>query len=374
MEFIMKYQIFSKSIFVLLLLSIMSCGGNDNKEEIALNIQSTIDESKIVPVEVIVASKQNLEATIPFTGVLAPSRSVDIISEVSGKVQKINKKLGQGISAKDVLAVIDDEVPYNQFRQAQAQKLSADNSLKIAQLNLESDKILFDNDDISKIAYENSILAVKTAEANQLSAIANLSLLEKNYNNTRIKSPISGIVSRKYIELGTMVSVGMPIYRIVDLSSLKIEVGISQDMVNYVKIGSQANIQISALNNQNISGKVRYISPQADEQTGTFKAEIHITNTQNMEIRAGMTASIDLVISNKDEQLSVPNYSLVTKNGDQFVYIVKDNFAELHIIETGQSIGYNTIVNFGLTAGDTVVVVGMKNLGEKTAVFIETVN
>jgi RND family efflux transporter MFP subunit len=331
-------------------------------------------ETKIVPVEVMVATEQNLEATIPFTGVLAPSRSVDIISEISGKVQKVNKKLGQGVSTKDVLAVIDDEVPYNQYQQARAQKLSADNSLKIAQLNLESDKILFDNDDISKIAYENSILAVKTAEANQLSAIANLSLLEKNYNNTRIKSPISGIVSRKYIELGTMVSIGMPIYRIVDLSSLKIEVGISQDMVNYVKIGSQANIQISALNNQNFKGKVRYISPQADEQTGTFKAEIHITNTQNMEIRAGMTASIDLVISNKDEQLSVPNYSLVTKNGDQYVYIVKDNFAELFIIETGQSIGYNTIVNSGLTAGDTVVVVGMKNLGEKTAVFIETVN
>jgi uncharacterized Rossmann fold enzyme len=93
-----------------------------------------------------------------------------------------------------------------------------------------------------------------------------------------------------------------------------------------------------------------------------------------MEIRAGMTASVALAISHKDEQLSIPNYALVSKNGDQYVYIVKNNFAELTKIETGQSIGYNTIVNFGLTDGDTVVVVGMKNLGEKTSVFIETVN
>ncbi len=228
----MKYQRLSKSIFVLLLFSILSCGGNNNKEEIASNIESTSDEIKVVPVEVMLVAKQNLEATIPFTGVLAPSRSVDIISEVSGNVQKINKKLGHGVSTKDVLAVIDDEVPYNQFQQAHAQKLSAENSLKIAQLNLESDNILFANDDISKISYENSILAVKTAEANQLSAIANLSLLEKNYNNTKINSPISGIISRKYIELGTMVNIGMPIYRVVDLSSLKIEIGISQDLVN----------------------------------------------------------------------------------------------------------------------------------------------
>ena len=374
MEFIMKYQIFSKSILVLLLLSIIACGGNDEKEKIASNVESTSDEIKIVPVEVIVASKQKLEAIIPFTGILAPSRSVDIISEVSGKVQKINKKLGQGVSTETILAEIDDEVPFNQFQQALAQKLSADNGLKIAQLNLESDKILYDNDDISKIAYENSVLAVKNAEANQLSAIANLSLLEKNYDNTRIQSPISGIISRKHIELGTMVSIGMPIYRVVDLSTLKIEIGISQDMVNYVKVGTQAKIQISALNNQNFSGIVRYVSPQADEQAGTFKAEIHLPNTQNMEIRAGMTASIELIISNENKQLSVPNYALVTQNSDRYIYKVENNFAELFKIEIGQSLGSNTIVNSGLAEGDTVVVVGMKNLGEKTAIFIETVN
>ncbi|MCK4903270.1 MAG: efflux RND transporter periplasmic adaptor subunit [Candidatus Marinimicrobia bacterium] len=370
----MKYQIFSKSFFVLLLLSIMSCGENDNKEAIASNIESTSDETKVVPVEVMVVSKQNLEATIPFTGILAPSRSVDIISEVSGKVQKINMKLGQRVSTKDVLAVIDDEVPYNQFQQAQAQKLAADNSLKIAQLNLESDKILFDNDDISKIAFENSVLAVKNAEANQLAAIANLSLLKKNFNNTRIKSPIPGIISRKHIELGTMVSIGMPIYRVVDLSYLKIEIGISQDMVNFVQVGSQASVQISALNNQSFSGKVRYISPQAEEQTGTFKAEIHVTNTQKMEIRAGMTASVELAVSNEGKQLSVPNYALVTKNSDQSIYKISGNIAELHKIEIGQSIGSRTIVNFGLAEGDTIVVVGMKNLGEKTSVFVESVN
>ncbi len=370
----MKYQFISKTVLLLLFLIIIACGSKSNNEQTVSNIESTIGETKIVPVEVMVVSKQYLEATIPFTGVLAPSRSVDIISEVSGKVQKINNNLGQSVSTKDVLAVIDDEVPFNQFQQAQAQKLSADNSLKIAQLNLESDKILFDNNDISKIAYENSVLNVKNAEANQLLAIANLSLLKKNYNNTRIQSPISGVISRKYIELGTMVSVGMPIYRVVDLSTLKIEIGISQDMVNFVKVGSSANVQISSLDNKRFSGKVRYISPQADEQTGTFKAEIHVPNTQQMEIRAGMTASVELSISNKGKQLSVPNYALVTKNGDKNIYKINGNIAELQRIKTGQSLGSRTIVNSGLADGDTIVVVGMKNLGEKTAVFIETVN
>jgi RND family efflux transporter MFP subunit len=170
-----------------------------------------------------------------------------------------------------------------------------------------------------------------------------------------------------------MVNIGMPIYRVVDLSSLKIEIGISQDMVNYVKIGSQVNVKISALNNKSFGGIVQYISPQANEQTGTFKAEIHVPNTQKMEIRAGMTARIDLVVSNKGKQLSVPNYALVTKNGDHYIYKINASMAELYKIETGQSLGSRTIVNSGLAVGDTVVIVGMKNLGEKTSVFVETI-
>jgi hypothetical protein len=92
-----------------------------------------------------------------------------------------------------------------------------------------------------------------------------------------------------------------------------------------------------------------------------------------MEIRAGMTARIDLVVSNKGKQLSVPNYALVTKNGDHYIYKINASMAELYKIETGQSLGSRTIVNSGLAVGDTVVIVGMKNLGEKTSVFVETI-
>ena len=125
MEFIMKYKKISNTILVLLLLSLMSCGRDDNKEEIALNDEPTAAATKIVPVEVMIASKHDLEATIPFTGVLAPIGSVDIISEVAGKVKKINKKLGQSVSNEDILELIDEEVPFHQFQQAQAKAKTA---------------------------------------------------------------------------------------------------------------------------------------------------------------------------------------------------------------------------------------------------------
>jgi RND family efflux transporter MFP subunit len=296
------------------------------------------------------------------------------VAEVSGKVKKINKKLGQSVSTEDVLAIIDDVILYNQFQQALSQKLSSENNLQIAELNLKSDEVLFDNNDISKIAYENSVLAVKTAEANLLATVANLSLMERNYNNTRIKSPINGYISRDHIELGTMVNLGMVLYRVIDFNTLKVGIGISQDLINYAKVGSKANINISALDNQTFEGEVTHVSPQADESTGTFKVEIQLPNTADMAIRAGMTTNVDLMITDLDEQLTVPNYAIVSKNGFQYIYKIEDNIAKLTKIETGQTLGTQTIVYSGLKEGEMIVVVGMKNLGESTLVYLENVN
>jgi len=318
----MKYRLIKKTMLSALILLVVSCGGYKKSNEETTTETDTnpnIKEILTVPVEAAIVKKSIIEASIPFTGILKPIRSVDIVSEVSGKVKKKNKNLGQSVSTEDELAIIDNEIPYYQFRQALSQKLSAENNLKIAKLNLESDELLFTNEDISKIAYENSNLAVKNSEANLLAAVANLSLMERNYNNTRIKSPITGIISRDYIELGTMVNPGMILYRVIDYNTLKIEIGISQDLINNAKVGSRANITISALDDEIFEGKVKYVSPQADEITGTYKIEIQLSNTDDRKIRAGMTAKVDLMITELKKQLTISSDVIVSKNGDFYV-------------------------------------------------------
>jgi len=371
----MKFQILTKAILAALIISILSCGSNsDVKEGAATNINGETEDVFTIPVEAMILKKNISEASIPFTGILKPISSVDIVAEVTGKVKKINKKLGHSLSTEDVIAVIDDEIPYNQFQQALSQKLSAENNLKISKLNLESDEILFSNNDISKIAYENSILTVKTSEANLLAAVANLSLMKRNYDNTKITSPIDGVISRENIELGTMVSLGMVLYRVIDFSTLKVEIGISQDLIKYAMVGSEASIMISALDNKEINGIVKLVSPQADEITGTYKVEIQLLNSSDLEIRAGMTAKIDLKITDSNEQLTVPNYTIVSKAGDQYIYKIVDNIAILTKIETGLTLGSHTVVTSGLQEEDMIVVVGMKNLGENTPVYLDNAN
>jgi len=326
-----------------------------------------------VPVEAQVTTVKVVEQIMTLTGILEPLHEVDIVSEVSGKTVRIVKQVGDRARTTDTLAVIDDRIPLSNLRQAEAQVLSAENSLKIAELNFKSDKDLFENRDISELAYENSRLAWKTAEAGYLSAQANLSLMQKAFDDTRIMSPVSGWVSRKHIDLGTMVNPGQIVYRVVDYATLTGAVGVPQASIQYIEPGSRADIVLSALPGREFRGIVKYISPQADETTGGFFVEVHVKNTPDMDIRAGMTAKIMLHLETMKKELAIPEYALVTRNDSDYVYIVENRYARLNPVRVGAKIGAQVVVESGIAAGDTIVVVGMKNLGVRTPVIIETV-
>ncbi len=367
-------------MLIMLGLMIVSCSKPESEVEKADSTGTVKGDLVIesrergIPVEAYVVKNKKIEEKVPFTTLLKPHHSVDIISEASGKVVKINKELGDSVRENDVLAMIDDVVANSNYKQAQAQVFTAENNLKIAQLNLTSDKQLFENGDISKLAYDNSVLAVKTAEANHLGALANFSFMEKQYKDTRIKSPINGIVSRKFIDLGDMVNPTMPVYRVIDLDYLKLEIGVPQASISNVDIGDEAHVTISAINNQFFTGRVKYISPQADEKTGAFMTEIHVENTVDNQIRAGMTAKVDLIMKTEQNKLIIPNYALVSKNDKQFVYKITDETAKLIPIVSGESYGSQLVITEGLNEEDIIVVVGMKNLGTETKVWIESLH
>ncbi len=367
-------------VSIIIMLFFCSCMQEESQSEITVSEKVTtdanvkIEKSNQIPVEAYVIKKSKVEEKLPFTAVLKPSHSVDIISEATGKVIRINKELGSIVNKNEVLAKIDDVVARSNYEQAKAQVLTTENNLKIAELNLKSDMQLYKNGDISQLEYDNSELVVKTAEANHLASKANQKYMEKQFQDTRIESPINGVVARKYIELGTMVNPSTPVYRVVDLNVLKLEIGVPQTMVSNIGVGDKAEIMITALKNLTCTGFVKYISPQADETTGAFMTEIHLKNTTDKMIKAGMSSKVSLVLKTKEEQLIVPNHALITKNGDKNIYKIENNSAKLFPVSVGESYGANVIIEEGLAEGDTIVVVGMKNLGIETKVWIESLH
>lgn len=366
----MIYRFF---ILLLSLLLLLSCGENSSNESNQKVSEIKEEESKTVPVEALELKEKMINQNFPVTGILEPNNSVDIIAEVSGKVTNIYKELGDYVKLNQTMAVIDDVILKSQYDQAKAQVLSTKNNLKITKDNFNSDKILFDNEDISEFEFNSSQLAYSNAEAQYLSALAALSAAKKSYDDTRIKSPISGFISKNNINYGSMVLAGQNLYRVVNLSKLKLNLSVPQEIINRVKSGNKAEIKITALNNKLFNGTIKRISPEADESTGGFNVEVEVTNEKNI-IKAGMTSKVDLLLSKEQNVLAIPEYALVQKNEHNYVYKIVNSFAELIKVELGETIGDKIIVESGLESGDKIVVVGMKNLGVKTKVRIEKLN
>lgn len=356
------------------LLVLFACGGEESAEQAARMAEAETAAERRVPVEAVIVRTQIVEQVVPLIGLLQPLQAVEVVAEGQGRVEWIGAELGEAVNPADTLARIDDRIPLSQYRQAKARLLSAENGLEIARLNFESDGELLENGDISALAYRNAELAVKAAEADRLAALAQLSAAEKQYLDTRITSPIPGLIARKYIEMGTMLSPGMPVYRVVDLSSLDVEVGVPQALIGRVRLGSPARVTVGALGGRNFEGTVRSISPQADEQSGAFSVEVQVANVGDLELKAGMTAEVEMNFSEGQEKLVVPENGLVSKNGDRYAYRIEGDRARLTSVAVVEVVGAKAVIGEGLAEGDTVVVVGMKNLGVETLVSIETLH
>ena len=217
-------------------------------------------------------------------------------------------------------------------------------------------------------------MALNTAKANLLSTQAALTAVRKTYRDTRITSPFSGQISRSHLDRGMMVQPGMALYQVVDLSTAKIELGLPQDIIGLLKVGSEVELHVSALNDRLFKGYVKFISPSADEKSGTFSAEIHIPNTVRSGIRAGMTARATLFLSDPEPLIAVPNESLIRHNDDADIYKVNNGIAEITRVQLGAQRGTQTIVREGLAEGDTIVIVGQKLLGKSSKIWIEVVH
>ena len=204
------------------LLLVNGCGEESSSAENTTSENNSEKLKNVVPVEAIEIKDQVIEQRLELTGILIPNNSTDIVAEVSGDIVKVNKELGSYVTVRETLAVIDDIIPQSQYEQAKAQVLSSESNLEITESNLNSDEILYENGDISEFEYESAKLEYKNAKAQYLSAKATLNAAKKKFYDTRITSPINGFISRKNIDLGTMVSLGQVVYRVVDLSSLKV--------------------------------------------------------------------------------------------------------------------------------------------------------
>lgn len=280
---------------------------------------------------------------LSLPGVAKPWISLEVVSEIRGKI--VSKKVTEGrrVNKGDVLAVIDKSDYQNSYDSALA-------SYETAQSTEKRLKALVKKKFVTQSQLDDAVANVKTSKA----AFENAQL---NLNRCTIRSPMKGVVDRVHIENGTFLSSGDPVAQILQIDKLKIEVGIPESDVDAVRRLKTFHMTIDALSGKAYTGEYHYLYKTTDSMARLYNLEIKVDNSDGA-ILPDMFARVKIVKNQDPHGLAVPMYSLVARNKNIGVYVEKDGFVRFKPVRTGFQDGWRTQIPEGLHPGEKVVVVG----------------
>jgi HlyD family secretion protein len=222
---------------------------------------------------------------------------------------------------------------------------------------------------VAELGWRQEDIAVAEAEVQRLQA--RTQRLRDDVQKTTIRSPVSGVITQRYTEVGQWLVLGGKVADIIVVNPVLVRVPVHEKDVSRLRVGDEATVVLDALPERPFPGRVKHIIPQADLASRTFPVKIEVPNTPETTLKAGMFARVTLRAGSTQPTLFVPKDAVVRRGSDQVVFVVSDGKARLVSIKTGRAhAGTLEIVEGNLQAGDTVVVTGNETLQDQSAVVV----
>ena len=285
------------------------------------------------------------------SGIVQAKTTVDVSFQVPGKVVMVGPDEGQTVRAGQLIAAVDP----------------TDYRLTVEQMAALSERAARDRDRNRPLLDAGSIAAADMDHleigARQSAAAADFA--RKKLADTRLESPISGIIARRAIEVGATAAPGQPVFTIVDLDPVRVRIGVPEGDVGHVTVGAPASVRIPALG-ASFTGRVSLIGVSADPATRSYTVEVTVPNPAH-RLRAGMVAEATISTGQSVSALLVPASAVVHNggvDGATIVYTVDQGGSRVHArrVATGTARGDSLEITSGLTSGDRIVVAGQQRL------------
>jgi HlyD family secretion protein len=337
--------------------------------------------------------REDLARVVLATGKIEPLSRVELKSRASGVVEKLLVDVADTVLADQVVAELDKSILEARVREARGSFEAAKAELEKAQIeaeptefeyaqkSLNRNKELFAKNLIStsdmdatekefrmsSSRYQSARSRLAVAKAQLIRAQAELDRADEELRNSRILSPISGIVLSRDVELGNAVasvisaaSGGTQIMTIADVSRMHVTGKVPESDVGKISVGMPARIGVESFREEKFSGQVSRISPLGKEldNVTSFEVEVVIDN-DTRKLKTGMTANAEIVLEEHSKTLVIPEAAIIYgESGDTSVEIPDPGTEagkKKTAIKVGISNGIKTEVLEGLNEGDKVV-------------------
>jgi RND family efflux transporter MFP subunit len=348
-----------------LLLYAIGCGKSDTATAVKTRPPPLVVVEKIEPRDVPVEVRAPVD--------LRPLEQADVGSKILGYIDAVLVDRGDRVKKGQLIALVRPSDLPDQLAAARGSLAQTEASAALARTNFERAQKLAPTGVVSEQEVQQSSAALASAEAAQAAAKAQIGALAVRIGETRIESPIDGLVSQRRLDPGALVGPpgGGAIITVVRVDRLRVFITVNEHDAPAITVGKEAHVELDALPGKSYSGLVVRVAPSFDPVTRTLDAEVQLAN-DNGELRPGMygRAAIRLELHPHVPVVSV-NAVQITEN-QKYVFVLNGTKVTRRPVRLGADVADAQLfeVTQGLTAGEEVVTAGADGLSDGATVRV----
>ena len=321
---------------------------------------------------------EDVEIYGDYVGRVRAQQFVEVRARVEGFLERMTFAEGTYVRKNQVLFVIDQRQYKAKADKARAQLRKDSALVRKTKRDLDRIRPLFEQNAASRVDLDNAIAAYETAVASMGMSRADLDQAEQELSYTYVRSPISGYISERLVDLGTLVGTSGKSLLATVVKSDTVLVDFSMTALDYLK-SKERNVNLGHRDSSRswqpfvtitladnsvypYKGLVDFAEPQVSPKTGTFSVRAEMPNPEHV-LLPGQFTKVHALLDVREKATVVPQKALIIEKGGAYVFVMRrDSTAERRFIELGPEFGNKVVVERGLAPGETIISEGYNKL------------
>ena len=273
-------------------------------------VRSTKSAKKELVIRTHVVGEYTVENTVTATGTIEPVETVEVGTQVSGKVEKIYVDFNDVVKKGELLAELDKLTLNQNVSRAKASLTSAESQLNYAKLTYDRTKQLYESNAATLASYQEAQNSYTQAQMSKRNAQAAYDQALVDLSYAEIYSPIDGVVLDRAVEVGQTVAASFSTHTLFtlanDLTKMQVEAAVDEADIGQVKIGQRVNFTVDAYTYETFEGSVNQIRMKSTTTSNVVKYTVIISAPNpDLKLFPGMTANVT-IITQEETGLAVP--------------------------------------------------------------------
>ena len=334
---------------ILLGIGIVSCKKGKTEPTVAPPVRVTVMQT----------GSGGVNAIREYSGTVSSENTTTVSFPIAGTIMSLNAKEGDKVNKGQILGRLKSGEYENAYNIAQAQLAEAQDGYNR----------------LKKLHDANALPEVKWVEMEQkLKQAENMAeMAKRTLDDAILTSPVSGSVTRKFVEAGQNVMPVEPVYEIMSTRDLTIDISVGENEIGGFEKGEEAEITFDGAGLGKMEGKVTQKSIVADPLTRSYTVKVSIPSTGG-KILPGMLGNVRFkgkeIADSAGSNVILPSGSVLLNHDNRwFVWVVEDSTAQRRFVDVDELVSNGILVKSGLKAGELVIIEGMQKVGSGSRVI-----